>query len=250
MPSGRAWSRIVVMRREKRLRSVPFPARTWLPAALFAGALLAPPAHAAGGVAGHEPIVGGPCERCEAVFQGLPAEISSTSRIAPEGEPGEPMRIVGTVTLADGTPAAGTIVYAYHTDIRGIYPADEEFRGQAAARHGRLRGWAVADENGRYRFDTIRPAGYPNSTIPQHVHMHVIEPGRCTYYIDDIVFKDDPRLTPERLKSYKHGRGGAGAVEPGKDADGAWVVERDIVLGEEIPDYVRCAEAENASRSR
>jgi len=238
------------MRRETRIRSVPLPTRIRRLAALFAGLLLASSVPAPCGVTGSEIIVGGPCERCEAVFQGLPAELSSSSRIAPESEPGEPMRIVGRVAHADGSPAPGTIVYAYHTDIHGIYPADEAFRGKAAARHGRLRGWAEAGEDGSYRFDTIRPAGYPSSTIPQHVHMHVIEPGRCTYYIDDIVFKDDPRLTPERRNSYTHGRGGSGVVEPRKDADGTWVVERDIVLGEGIPGYVRCAEAENASHSR
>ena len=56
------------------------------------------------------------------------------------------------------------------------------------------------DAKGRYTFETIRPASYPDATIPQHIHMHVIERGCATYYIDELVFTDDPffqRQSPE-----------------------------------------------------
>ncbi len=184
-----------------------------------------------------EPVVGLPCEGCEAVFQGLPETLEWSSRIAPIGEPGEPMRIEGTVRNGDGGVAPGVIVYAYQTDSQGLYPPDEQFRGLAAGRHGRLRGWALTDAEGRYAFDTIRPAGYPGTDLPQHVHMHVLEFGRCTYYIDDILFDDDPRLTRASRGGLSPGRGGNGVVEPERDSSGTWVVRRDIVLGAEIPGY-------------
>ena len=92
---------------------------------------------------------------------------------------------------------------------------------------------------GLSRLDTIRPGGYPNTTIPQHVHMHVIEPGRCTYYIDDVLFDDDPRLTAAQRKSMDHGRGGSGIVVPKKDASGRWLVTRDVVLGAGVNGYPR-----------
>jgi protocatechuate 3,4-dioxygenase beta subunit len=183
-----------------------------------------------------EPIVGGPCERCEAVFEGIPSELSAIARIAPAEEPGEPMRIEGRVCHQDGSVAPGTVVYAYHTNAEGIYPRDDKLRGQPAYGHGKLRSWVQADKDGRYRFDTVRPGGYPNSEMPQHVHMHVIEPGRCTYYIDDIVFEDDPRLTAEKRDEYEHGRGGTGVTRPERD-QGVWLVKRDIILGARIPDY-------------
>lgn len=176
------------------------------------------------------PVVGGPCEGCEWVFEGTPAEIPSAARIAPAGEPGEPLRIEGTVAWPDGTPAPGTVVYVYHTDAQGVYP-------RGVTRHGALRGWARADENGRYRFDTVRPAGYPGTDIPQHVHMHVIEPGRCTYVIGDVLFRDDPRLTPEQIRFHDRGKGGSGVVTPRREADGTWVVARDIKLGEGVRDW-------------
>ena len=186
---------------------------------------------------GHEPLVGGPSENWEAVFEGLPSAIPERARIAPESEPGEPLHIEGLVTHLDGTPAPGTIVYAYHTDARGIYPTDERYRGREAYRHGRLRSWARADSSGRYRFDTIRPAGYPDSDEPQHVHMHVIEPGRCTDWIDSIWFQDDPRLTPQKIAQHDRRRGGSGIARPTRDGAGAWQVTRDIRLGEHVPGY-------------
>lgn len=186
------------------------------------------------------PIIGGPCEGCEAVFEGLPHALSAVARIAPPEESGDPMRIEGTVRHNDATPAPGIIVYAYHTNKKGIYPKDEKLHGKAAYRHGKLRGWVQTDEKGRYRFDTIRPAGYPDSDMPQHVHMHVIEPGHCTYFIDSIVFDDDPRLTDDWRKQYSDGRGGKGVVNPRRGEKGLWHVRRDIVLGRGVPDYPAC----------
>ena len=187
-----------------------------------------------------EPIVGKPCEGCEAVFEGLPEELSSLSRIAPADEPGEGMRIEGTVSDLDGRPVAGVIVYAYHTDAEGVYPRDERLRDGAAYRHGRLRGWAKTDENGRYGFETIRPASYPKTDVPAHVHMHLIEPGRCTYYIDSIHFTDDPFVSEADRKRWSTGRGGSGLIDPRRDGDGIWVVTRDITLGEDVPGYAKC----------
>ena len=183
-----------------------------------------------------EPVVGLPCEGCEAVFVGMPAAPPAQARIAPASEPGEPLRIRGTVLAADGKPAAGVIVYAYQTDAGGLYPADPATQ-QAGVRHGRLRGWARTDASGGYQFDSIRPGGYPGTSIPQHVHMHVIEPGRCTYYIDDILFTDDPRLGAEERASHDRGRGGSGIATPSRGPDGVWNVRRDIRLGEKIPGY-------------
>ena len=183
------------------------------------------------------PIVGLPCEGCEAIFQGLPETLEWSARIAPVEDPGEPMRIEGTVRDGEGRAVPGVIVYAYHTDAMGLYPANPAYRGLAAGKHGRLRGWTVTDAYGRYAFDTIRPVGYPGTDLPQHVHMHVLEVGRCTYYIDDILFEDDPRLTEAKRRQLTEGRGGNGVATPKRDANGTWLVRRDIVLGAEIPGY-------------
>ena len=194
-------------------------------AAVILGALAAAPWCAAA-----EPVIGGPCEGCELVFEGMPESPPAGARIAPPGEPGERLRIEGTVTGAGGRPAAGIVVYAYHTDTSGEYP-------RAATRHGRLRGWARTDAAGRYRFDTIRPGAYPGRQAPQHVHMHVVEPGRGPYWIDELQFTDAPLLPAARRKTSGRERGGSGIVTPIRDTAGAWQVRRDIRLAEAVPGY-------------
>lgn len=186
-----------------------------------------------------ERIVGGPCEGCDAVFAGLPGAVGVEGRIAPAGEPGVPMLLQGTVRTAAGQPAPGIVIYAYQTDAKGLYPSAPGLQG-SAARHGRLRAWAKTDAQGAYRFATIRPAGYPNTDIPEHIHLHVIEPGRCTYYIDDVVFEDDPRLTPRQRAAHDRGRGGSGVIRPTRDSSGTWQARRDIRLGAGINDYAQC----------
>lgn len=93
------------------------------------------------------------------------------------------------------------------------------------------------DAEGRCRFETIRPAGYPDTGIPSHVHFHVLGPGRCTCYIDDLVFDDDPRLTARHRRQLLTGRGGDGLGRPVRGSDGRWHVRRDIVLGARVPGY-------------
>src|SRR5215470_20421912 len=98
-----------------------------------------------------------------------PAKIPADARVAPSGEAGAPLVISGTVYAADGvTPLAGVVVYAYHTDVNGLYRPDRRFDAPP-----RLRGWARTDAAGHYSFRTIRPAPYPNQKIPAHVHFHV-----------------------------------------------------------------------------
>ena len=76
--------------------------------------------------------------------------------------------------------------------------------------------------------------------MPQHIHLYVIEPGCALYYIDDVLFRDDPHLTPAVARKMDHGRGGSGIVTPERVADG-WQATRDIVLGRNIPGYPACA---------
>lgn len=168
------------------------------------------------------------CEWCGAAD--APAELGPLLAIPTSGEPGERLVIEGTVFEEDGTtPAAGVLVYAYHTNSAGVYPkrGDETGNGR---RHGYLRGWLRTGADGRYRIETIRPGPYPTGGPPAHVHMTVQPPGEDERYIDDVVFEDDPRLTSAE-RARLRGRGGSGIVRLERAPDGGLRARRDIFLG-------------------
>ena len=170
------------------------------------------------------------CEWCGA--QDAPDDLSWQTRLAPPGEPGEPLVMEGRVYEPDGTtPAAGVLVYVYHTNAEGIYPrrGDETGNGR---RHGYLRGWMKTDARGRYRFTSIRPAPYPNRRDPAHIHMTLTPPGQEEYWINSTWFQGDPLITGEQRRSVTRPAGPTNIVELHRDAAGVWRGERDIVLRE------------------
>lgn len=167
------------------------------------------------------------CEGCEAVLEG-PENLSYQVTIPSVGEPGEKMKLSGTVFLADGkTPAKDVILYFYHTNSKGIYPTHGDETGWGK-RHGYLRGWVKTDKEGKYEVNTIRPGTYPSRTDPAHVHITVKEPNRKEYWIDEYVFADDP-LVDEQYRKNMRNRGGSGVISLKKDK-GVWIGQRDIVL--------------------
>lgn len=102
---------------------------------------------------------------------------------------GDPLYAHGRVTSADGKPIANAIVDVWHSDKDGYYDVQNlETTGGLAGR-ARFR----TDENGHYRFWTIKPAAYPipydgpvgdmlkaqdrHPWRPAHVHFMIEAPG-------------------------------------------------------------------------
>jgi protocatechuate 3,4-dioxygenase beta subunit len=120
-----------------------------------------------------------------------PTALAASARIAATGEPGTPLVLRGRVVTENGTPAPDAVVFAYQTDRTGVYD-----RREAGAHSWRLKGWAKADKDGRFRFDTIRPGSYPNSNNPAHVHFTVFLPSGERFHAGEIRFGNDP-LVPQ-----------------------------------------------------
>lgn len=179
--------------------------------------------------------VGGPCEGCEAALEYGSRELNAVDTL-PKFEETEPkLKLTGIVYEADGkTPAEDVILYIYHTNREGIYEKKGGEEGWAR-RHGHIRGWIKTGKDGHYTFYTFRPASYPNRNEPEHIHITVKEPDKNAYYIDDFLFDDDPLLTPDKREKLK-GRGGLGVFLP-ELKGGILTIERDIVLGKNIPNY-------------
>ena len=181
--------------------------------------------------------VGGPCEDCHMMYEGIPdpGKIQASAKLSDDKEAGQKMLLKGKVLTANGKLAAPNVVlYFYQTDASGRYIPEA---GQTAGkRHGHLRGWVKTDSAGEFNIHSIRPASYPNSRIPAHLHILVKEPGKTRYYIDDVVFSDDPFLTDdERTRAQK--RGGSHIVSLRQDSSGTWIGNLSITLGLNIPGY-------------
>ena len=123
---------------------------------------------------------------------------SSATLVTPD-EPGDKLVVTGTIRDARGQPLAGALVYAYQTSAKGWYSdrAAHIRANSGDVNHARLFAYLRTGDQGRYELRTIRPAGYPRSTLPQHIHFHVAPAGQTRdALVSEICFEDDPRMTP------------------------------------------------------
>ncbi|WP_299819881.1 intradiol ring-cleavage dioxygenase [uncultured Pontibacter sp.] len=180
--------------------------------------------------------VGGPCDTCELMYVGMPQSIDATDTSKAWSGDGDKLVLTGTVYRSDQkTPAPDILLYYWQTNEDGLY-ADKQGLNPDVKRHGYIRGWVKTDRQGKYTIYTIRPAPYPNNTMPAHVHMLVKEPTLANeYYIDDVVFEDDPLLTSQERNQFNN-IGGSSIVKPRLLHDVQYV-NRDIILGLNVKDY-------------
>ena len=181
-------------------------------------------------------IVGGPFENGDFMYIGMPDNIASVDTSAGWQQAGQKLLITGTIYELDGkTPAPNVILYYYHTDVNGLYSAKAGLDTRVA-RHGYIRGWLKSDAQGKYAIYTVRPAAYPNSKEPAHIHPSIKEPGiDKEYYINAFVFDDDPLLTSASRQAMSN-RGGSGILRLLQEGD-LHIAEHDIILGLNIPNY-------------
>jgi catechol 1,2-dioxygenase len=104
-----------------------------------------------------------------------------------ENDKGEVLFMQGTVFDQDGKPMPGAKVEVWHANLMGNYSFFDQTQS-----HFNLRRSIIADENGRYQFQSIVPVGYgcpPDGTTqqlldllgrhgerPAHIHFFVSAP--------------------------------------------------------------------------
>ena len=116
------------------------------------------------------------------------------------GEPlGERIIVTGRVLDEDGRPVSNTLVEIWQANAAGRYrhvhdnhpaPLDPNFTGA---------GRTLTDENGAYRFVTIKPGAYPwrnhnNAWRPAHIHISLFGNAFATRLVTQMYFPGDPLL--------------------------------------------------------
>lgn len=168
------------------------------------------------------------CEWCGA--HEAPHNTTWESTIAGEGEIGERLILEGIVYEKDGrTVAKNVIVYAYHTNSQGLYEKKGDETGNGI-RHGYLRSWAKTNNEGKYRFNTIKPAPYPSHSEPAHVHMTLMREDFDEYWLDATWFKGDRLITAELTEKLTRIGGFSNVIELKKNEEGIWFGKREIIL--------------------
>jgi catechol 1,2-dioxygenase len=110
------------------------------------------------------------------------------SVLAPPDEPGERVRIRGTVFGPDcKTRLPKALVDVWHADAKGNYHGKDEAY--------RLRGQMLTNERGEYEFDSVKPGSYGDSRgmRPAHFHLTISSPGHEPL-TTQLYFQGDPFL--------------------------------------------------------
>ena len=112
---------------------------------------------------------------------------------------GERIIVTGRVLDEDGRPVRRTLVEVWQANAAGRYaheidqhdaPLDPNFTG---------RGHTITDDDGCYRFLTIKPGPYPwrnhaNAWRPSHIHFSLFGPAFVTRLVTQMYFQGDPLL--------------------------------------------------------
>jgi len=129
-----------------------------------------------------------------------PLDNDLTKNAVKNGEPqGERIVVTGRVLDEDGRPQPNTLIEVWQANAAGRYvhkvdqhdaPLDPNFFGG---------GRCVTDEEGRYRFYTIKPGAYPwgnhhNAWRPNHIHFSLFGPSIATRLVTQMYFPGDPLL--------------------------------------------------------
>ena len=102
---------------------------------------------------GTEPALVGPFWRAHQPLRANGAKVCS------DDTPGAPLQVRGRVTSLDGTPLAGARVETWQASPDGLYENQDD-----SQRDMNLRARFETDADGRFWFDSVRPAGYPVPT--------------------------------------------------------------------------------------
>ena len=116
------------------------------------------------------------------------------------GDPiGERIVVSGRVLDANARPVANTLVEIWQANAAGRYPHHRDNHNAPLDPNFHGCGRTLTDDQGRYRFVSIRPGEYPwrnhyNAWRPAHIHFSIFGPAFATRLVTQMYFPGDPLL--------------------------------------------------------
>lgn len=114
------------------------------------------------------------------------------------GEPlGERITVGGRVLDDNGRPVPHTMIEIWQANAAGRYRHDRDNHPAPLDPNFSGAGRALSDENGFYRFTTVKPGAYPwenheNAWRPAHIHFSLFGSAFATRLITQMYFPGDP----------------------------------------------------------
>ena len=114
------------------------------------------------------------------------------------GEPlGQRIVVAGRVLGSDGRPLRGQLVEIWQANAAGRYLHDVDVHDAPLDPNFSGAGRCLTDDEGRYRFVTIRPGIYPwgnhpNAWRPAHIHFSLFGRAFTERLVTQMYFPDDP----------------------------------------------------------
>ena len=116
------------------------------------------------------------------------------------GDPiGERIVVSGRVLDANARPVVNTLVEIWQANSSGRYPHPRDQHNAPTDPNFTGAGRTLTDDQGRYRFVSIRPGEYPwrnhyNAWRPAHIHFSLFGPAAPTRLVTQMYFPGDPLL--------------------------------------------------------
>jgi protocatechuate 3,4-dioxygenase beta subunit len=162
------------------------------------------------------------CGTCD-----VPKDVQWRVTLVPEGEPGEPMILTGTIYQEDGvTPDSGITLFLYQADAGGYYhrPKEDVF-------DPKIHGWLRTGKDGKYEIHTIKPsAEVLEADGVAHIHVHIFGKNIPEHFLKEFWFEGDPHLTKKDTKRFGSQGTYSSIVHLVKDKDGVSRATRDFRL--------------------
>jgi protocatechuate 3,4-dioxygenase alpha subunit len=124
--------------------------------------------------------------------------------LAPQGVPGERIRIEGRVTDGDGKPVNDAAVEIWQANSQGKYASPEDTQEKPLDKGFRGYGRSLSDDAGAFRFRTIKPGRVPGldgKLQAPHMTVTIFMRGLLKQLQTRIYFPDDPANAEDAVLS-------------------------------------------------